>query len=499
MAYEWIALFRALFDLLDHDWVWKTDPSQKRQWVQDIQFQLECELPEKVIEKTVTKNSVKTAIYAMAYEEILAMFDFDIEDYIRVTPEGLLQLNIDGCSDCNWTTVWDLNGGAVSGTYDKILDSAGNLIDNAFAGITSGANLPQKTGQDEDLARCAKATAYAEIVWGYLAAFAEAYATLSIGGIDSDDFNLLSVANSVLGIFAEALKFAPGLTPFLGVAEIGGVVLAVSQQLEQELTEFVENETNKQKLICFYHKAFTQRESLVGEDVSRALTRLDNAAMGVSAEFLEVIKKIMRSLPTRETSQAVNAARVSNDCGCPEVNNAIDPIATPPELAEWYAIADFKTHQPSYYGFSTDYGDWVSGEGLNGNYDGNMTRNFAFIFMGASGTAIVERIDVSLENVVRGQFFSGEGTPDNDIEGFYCRYRFYGGVPLAVKPIAMPVTSILVGSKATQITLQFMFGYEERDPNTIPDQTGFGTITQVKVWGRGTVPSEYNTWAVTSV
>lgn len=438
-----------------------------------------------IIRKSTRQNQI------ILWEMIESMFDFDIEDHIRVR-DGKLQINVDNCDGCDWTTIWDFNGNNAQKTYDNILDEAGKLIDDAFSelgGFDTPTNIPNK---DNDLKRCAKATGFALLLWEYLNTLVDTWDTVTPDYGDSQ-FNLSSFANGVISGIAGVLGISPLLIPVLGVAEIGAIVLKTNNDAIDELRGVLDDNANRQKFTCFLYKHMTTRDRLVGEDVANIIEAINAGGLAFSVTVRSLIVDLIRALPITKTSDFVDMQRVSNDCGCPDVIAAVDPNSVIPELATWAVKANFKAQTPSFYGFTVDYGDYVPNKGLDGSYDAGMTRNFAFISKGLGGNTMLERVDIALANVVKGQFWSGN-TPDNDIEGFYLRHRFVGGNPIAVVPIKTPITQKTIGLKATELTLQFMFGYREEDPNTIPDQTGFGTIESVTVWGRGAIPNEYSAW-----
>lgn len=514
---KWFGLIQSLIGELEHPKVWQGTKEDIQKAIFNV-IEIEMQQLEPDCEDCPDNSTNEPTIppfWGITYDELEDLISelendmcgkCDLSKMLRLK-NGVLEVCVnDPCEGVKWVAINEVGSGGVGQQNSALGGLAGSSVGagllTAAGSAAAGAvvKIPpspfNNTPNKSELRKCNKATRLVDATLGLLEVIYDIDSPAN-NLIDLIPENLTDFIMGTTGIFLS--KLPPPLGGYVRAVSLAYWLDELKEEAKDDIVSIVEDKViRREQAICYLSQTVSLADEIVGQDLVDALVGL-----GVLSSNLTQIGTMWTTVDIEGLYKYFADFSGAVDCGCPEIVNRAnyDPTGTStiPELADWYAIADFKTHQPSYYGFSVEYGDWVSGEGLNGNYDSAMTRNFAFIYMGASGASVLERVDVSLSNVVRGQFFSGEGTPDNDIEGFFCRYRFFGGVPLAVKPITTPSTSVIIGSKATQITLQFMFGYDERDPNVIPDQTGFGTITQVKVWGRGAVPPEYNNWSVTNV
>lgn len=433
--------------------------------------------------------------YVRALEGRIAELGEEIENMaskcceLRWSKDGRLQMRVDTACGCEWIDI-PYEGGLLPNP------ASGTLGANVGASMINSDGTPklvsiplEKSSANAsaiELRACSKATALVRMFRNVLetATMAEIREAL-----DEIPFPTTTV---ITGITA---KLLPEFLPVVGAFKLMSIAADITDPIVEEINERL-NQKTEAEAICTLYPLISKSYELTGEDITNAILSLGFKAGDIS--FL-VVNALTQAMDVRAIKEHLELKFSDTDCGCPDiVAKQTGSSTNPPELADFRAVADFKLQHPSYYGFTIDYGVYEQGVGVKESIDPAKTRAFAFIYKGLTPNVMIERVDVYLENVIKGEFWSDPQGADYDLEGYYMRSQFNSS-PLSVRPIKTPVTQATLGFKPDQLKLQFMFGYDEREPNIIPDQSGRGTIVKVVVWGRGTPNTDYNGWAVDSV
>lgn len=402
---------------------------------------------------------------------------------------GVLEMSyFDDCGCKKWRAI--PTNGAPSGLNGALGSSLGGALLNEDGTPKEGGrlDLPEiDLGQRNfEITACSKATKLTDILITSIDALLEADSQIDNLG-DALGLPLTEVFTALTGYLSTV---APTLAPALKMVTIAQYAKKLTEPIREELQAKLAEPNLRQTTICDLSKLMVRSADVTSEDFVAAI-----ASLGLTSTTATFLGLLQQSWDLAKVSEILQIATNDIDCGCPELVQKEAGVAnTAPELATWAFKADLKTNNLQHYGFTTQYGNYVSGKGLDGTYDNAKTRNYADVFIQLSAMTFIERVDVRLANVVKGIFVTYPETPDSEIEGFYMRTRFNYNVPIEVTPIKTPITTKTVGVKGERLDILFMFGYDETDPNIAPDNPGFGTIESVTVWGRGTIPASFDNW-----
>lgn len=478
----WGALVGRFLECLDTEDVWDVAIADvAREHVRQLMDMVKCNID---CQPTIIEK-IKTIIVAGNEddcEDDCEGSDMACIKRVRVH-EGRLQVSYYEdyqCADC-WVDVGDIVlDDAETSLGDTLLDSD----DRAREGRRVRIQPPVVNINEEELARCAKATA---LVDSALKTFE------TVIGVRDTPFDVIANIIPVELLIAAIKAILPSeYHALFAVPKMVALALGVSEEELEDITLF-SSAVIREELICRYTKLIGNSEEIVGRDIEKLAQLLTEYGL----QSVRVFYSAMRILPVTAIKELIARKEEVADCGCGRITNPT--LLPPPESADWCYLFDFT---------NDDYSEIWAVTTENGNPGAVWTENVGYEDAIAAFqktlslhhnnfTGTIVGVDATFRNVKTGMLLvENPGTSSNlymamdvkeSVAGAFVvgMYRADAG---AYPELVLQHRGMLNINNKT-LAIRNVLAYDGLNYQNIPsNDAGNAVLRSIKIWGKGENP-----------